>query len=41
LIETKQYPRAVTALEQYTEYFPQDDVMRHALARAKALIPQP
>jgi Tfp pilus assembly protein PilF len=41
LIETKQYPRAETALEQYVEYFPQDGVMRQALARAKANSPQP
>jgi Tfp pilus assembly protein PilF len=41
LIETKQYPRAQTELEQYVEYFPQDDRMRQALARAKATSPQP
>jgi tetratricopeptide (TPR) repeat protein len=41
LIETKQYPRAERALEQYVEYFPQDGVMRQALARAKANSPQP
>jgi TolA-binding protein len=41
LIETKQYSGAETALEQYVEYFPQDDRMRQALARAKANSPQP
>jgi Flp pilus assembly protein TadD len=41
LIATKQYPRATTALEQYVEYFPQDGIMRQALARAKANSPQP
>jgi len=41
LIETKQYPRAQTELEQFVEYFPQDDRMRQALARAKATSPQP
>jgi tetratricopeptide (TPR) repeat protein len=41
LIETKQYPKAETALEQYMEYFPQDDLMRQMLARAKANSPRP
>jgi cytochrome c-type biogenesis protein CcmH/NrfG len=41
LIQTKQYAKAETALEQYSDVFPQDDNMRQALARAKANSPQP
>ena len=41
LIETKQYPRAETELEQYVEYFRKTVVMRQALARAEANSPQP
>jgi len=35
LIETKQFPRAHEALEQYLAIFPQDDFMRQMLARAE------
>jgi hypothetical protein len=41
LIQAKQYAQAETALEQYSGIFPQDDVMRKALARARASSPQP
>jgi Tetratricopeptide repeat len=41
LIQAKQYEKAETALEQYSSIFPQDDVMRKALARARASSPQP
>jgi TolA-binding protein len=41
LIQAKQYAKAETALEQYSGIFPQDDLMRQALARAKANGPQP
>jgi Flp pilus assembly protein TadD len=41
LIQAKQYAKAETALEQYSGIFPQDDLMRQALARAKANSPQP
>jgi Flp pilus assembly protein TadD len=41
LIQTRQYAQAETALEQYTNIFPQDDNMRQALARAKGNSPQP
>jgi Tfp pilus assembly protein PilF len=41
LIQAKQYAKAETALEQYSGIFPQDDLMRKALARARANSPQP
>ena len=41
LIQAKQYLQAQTALEEYSQIFPQDDVMRQALARARATSPQP
>jgi cytochrome c-type biogenesis protein CcmH/NrfG len=41
LIQAKQFAKAETALEQYSAIFPQDDVMRKALARARASSPQP
>ena len=41
LIQAKQYEKAETALEQYSGSFPQDDLMRNALARARASSPQP
>ena len=41
LIQAKQYEKAEAALEQYSGIFPQDDVMRKALARARASSPQP
>ncbi len=36
LIQSKQYARALTALEQYLEVFPQDSFMREMRDRAKA-----
>ena len=39
LIETKQYPKAREALEQYLKIFPQDDFMRQMLARAQGQQP--
>jgi hypothetical protein len=41
LIQAKQYEKAQTALEDYARVFPQDDVMRKALDRARATSPQP
>jgi hypothetical protein len=41
LIQAKQYTKAETALEQYSSIFPQDDLMRKALDRARASSPQP
>ena len=39
LIQAKQYAKAQAALEDYTSVFPQDDVMRQTLARARAISP--
>jgi hypothetical protein len=41
LIETKQFPKAHEALEQYLAVFPQDDFMRQMLARAEGKTTQP
>lgn len=41
LIQLKQYPKALEALKQYIEIFPQDDFMRRMLALAEAQSPQP
>jgi Tfp pilus assembly protein PilF len=41
LVQTHQYARALNAMEQYLEIFPQDDFMRQMLARATATSPQP
>ena len=41
LIETRQFPKAHEALEQYLAIFPQDDFMRQMLARAEGKTTQP
>ena len=41
LIETKQFPKAHEALQNYLAIFPQDDFMRQMLARAEGKTSQP